>query len=290
VPKIHPTAIVDSRAELADDVEIGPHCIIEGPVTIGPGTRLVGHAYVQGPGRIGEGNIIYPFACVGFAPQHRATNPRELGAGFVLGDRNILRENVTIHRAIGDHPTTLGNENFLMVNAHIAHDVMVEDHCTFTNGSALGGHAHVEERVTLGGNAMVHQFCRVGRLSMLSGNMGVAQDLPPFCTSYANRSIGSLNLVGLRRMGLRDHIPNLQKAFDLVFKKAQPNLRAVERLEQELGHDPLCMELAEFIRQSKRGICPYLEQSTDPGVVVRSPGLLAEEVADEEAAGADDIS
>ena len=259
---VHPTAVIDEQAELADDVHVGPGCIIDGPVRIGAGTHLLAQVYLQGPLTLGDANILYPQTCLGFAPQHRAFDPDTPGAGLTIGDRNVFREGATAHRAFQSLPTTIGDDNYLMVGAHVGHDSVVGNVCTFGNCAALGGHVHVQDRVTLGGNAAVHQFCRVGRLAMISGVMGISQDMPPFCVCYVSRTVGSLNVVGLRRAGLRDHIKPLQRAFDMLYRHGHTNDQAAASMERELCSDPLCAELARFVRETERGITPYAGDKT----------------------------
>ncbi|MCE9589066.1 MAG: acyl-ACP--UDP-N-acetylglucosamine O-acyltransferase [Planctomycetes bacterium] len=254
---IHPTAIIDPRAELAAGVKVGPWCSITGRVVIGEGTMLHERVTLNGPLVIGRGNVFYPQSVIGLEPQDRKFAPATEGAGVVMGDENIVREGVTIHRATGAHATTLGDRNYLMVNSHVGHDVVIGNTCTFVNGSLVGGHARVGDSVTLGGNACVHQFCRMGRMSMLAGTRGVTQDVPPFCTVYNPRRISSLNLVGLRRAGYRERIENLQEAFDIFFRRGLANDTAVETIERRVGADPLCQEFIDFIRSTKRGITAY---------------------------------
>jgi len=262
LPTIHPTAFIDPETELADDVIVGPYCIIEGRVTLGPGCKLVAHACLKGPLTLGQENTIYPFACIGYDPQDRSFDPDCEGAGTVIGDRNILRESVTIHRATGDRATTLGNDNYLMANAHVAHDCTIGNHCIFANSAVIAGHVDVADNVILAGGAGVQQFCRVGRLSMLSGNEGITKDLPPFCIVHHTKRVGSLNVIGLRRNGYRDNIKPLQQAFDLIYKAGLTTPKAAERIEQYLSDDPLCVELAEFLSTANRGITQYAGSDT----------------------------
>jgi UDP-N-acetylglucosamine acyltransferase len=257
MPQIHSTAIVGDDVELADDVEIGPHCILEGPITLGPGTRLLQRVSLHGPLTLGRGNVLYPNVCLGFAPQHRKFDPRQAGAGLVIGDENIFREGATAHRATGERPTRIGHRNYLMANCHIGHDAVVGDRVMMANGALLGGHVEVGHDAILGGNSAVHQFCRVGRLGMLSGADAISQDLPPFCIAYATKLIGSLNIVGLRRAGLGHHLRPLKRAFDLLFRSRLSRSSAVERILDELAGDPLCVEMAQFVRASQRGITAY---------------------------------
>jgi len=169
---VHPTAIVSDEAQLGEDVEVGPWCVIEGAVTIGDGTRLQHRVTLKGPLTIGRDNQLYPNVLIGYEPQDRKYPPDRPGAGAAVGDQNILREGFTLHRATGDRPTTLGNHNYMMANSHMAHDCVVGSHCMFANGALLGGHVEVADGAILGGNACVHQFCRVGRLTMIAGNRG----------------------------------------------------------------------------------------------------------------------
>jgi len=261
VPTIHPSATIDPQVQLADDVVVGRECIIEGPVTIGPGTRLLARVWLKGPLTIGCGNVIYPNTFIGFEPQDLKFDPTVAGAGTVIGDHNIIREASTIHRATKDRPTSLGSHCYLMVNAHVGHDCQVADHVILCNGMLLAGHAEVGDGAILSGNAVVHQFCRVGRLAMLAGAQGVTKDVPPFCIVYSTRRVSMLNLVGLRRAGLRQHIKPLMQAFDICYKRGMPNSKAARIIEDELGDDPLCRQFAHFVRDTRRGITPYAGMS-----------------------------
>jgi UDP-N-acetylglucosamine acyltransferase len=254
MPNIHPSSDVDPLVEMAPDVTIGPRCTIEGRVTIGAGTKIIGNAWLRGPLTIGSNNIIYPSVYLGFDAQHRTHFDPSLSGGVSIGNDNIIRENVTIHRSTGPQPTTVGDRNFLMVGSHLGHDVVVGDDCTLVNNAAVGGHAHIHNQVILGGSAGVHQFCRVGRLSMLSASMLIVQDLPPFCTCYNSREVGSLNLIGLRRAGLLAHIRPLHDAFVLLYRSNHTIPVALGLIEAQCGHDPLVRELLAFVRASKRGI------------------------------------
>jgi UDP-N-acetylglucosamine acyltransferase len=259
MPTVHPSAFVHPHATLADDVFVGPNCVIDSPdVRVGPGTRLIASVHLTGVVTLGVANTLYPHVALGFEPQDRKFDPARATGGVLVGDRNVLREGVTIHRATGSRPTRVGNDNLLMCNAHLGHDVELADHCTLANGTLVAGHVTIQPHAVTGGNAVVHQFCRLGRLSMLSGVAGVGQDLPPFCTAYSTRSVGSLNIVGLRRAGYRDHIPHLKRAFELLYLSRHTTSVAADLIDRELGHDPLCAELASFLRSTRRGITPYV--------------------------------
>jgi UDP-N-acetylglucosamine acyltransferase len=254
---VHPTAIVDDQAELADDVQVGPHCVISGPVQLGPGCRLIHHVSLNGPLTAGSGNVFYPNVCVGYAPQHLKYDHDKPGAGVVIGDRNTFREGVTIHRAFAEQPTRLGNGNYLMVNSHLGHDVQMGDECLLANGALVAGHVEMGDKVILGGCAGIHQFCRIGRLSIVSGLAGSNRDVPPFCMVYHLRRVSALNLIGLRRAGCRQNVDNLRKAFDLLYRNGHTNSVAVDLIRRQFPDDPICREFADFVEATERGITPY---------------------------------
>lgn len=255
--QIHPSAICEGDVKLAPDVVIGPHCVLTGPITIASGTRLLGNVYLQGPLQIGADNTIYPFTCLGFAPQSLSADPTQPGQGLVIGNHNTLRESVTIHRALFDDGSTrIGDHNYLMVNSHIGHDCQVGNHCVFANGTLLGGHVHIGDRVVTGGNAAIHQFCRVGRGAMLSGNAGLTRDLPPFFMLTGINIAASINIVGLRRSKTpREHIDTVRWVYKILYRQGLTLAQAKEALQQRAEH-PIVAEYIEFLRQSERGLCP----------------------------------
>jgi UDP-N-acetylglucosamine acyltransferase len=275
---IHPSSIVDPRAQIADNVQIGPGCVIEGAVKIGPGCRLVGQVFLKGPLTIGRENRIYPFAALGFEPQDRKYDPDTEGAGLVIGDQNLIREGVTIHRATGKRPTTVGSRNYLMCYCHLGHDGKIGDDCAIANGVLLAGHVELGDRVIMGGAAVVHQFCRIGRMAIQSGACGVTQDVPPFCAVHHSGLIAGINLVGLRRAGLREHIKPLQEAFRIMFEEHRAMSNALQVVEERLSGDPLVVELLTFIRGSKRGICHYHARHVGRGEGVEG-AIVPDEVA-----------
>jgi UDP-N-acetylglucosamine acyltransferase len=205
---------------------------------------------------LGSGNIIYPFACLGFAPQHARFDPDTPGKGTIIGDENTFREHSTIHRAYeAGHPTQIGNNNLFMVNSHAGHDCVIANNCTFVNNSALGGHVYVSDRVTIGGGTVVHQFCRIGRGAMLSGAVGLSRDLPPWFMLTANNVCGSLNLIGMRRSGMaREDIDIVKWVYRTLYREGYTINDAVSELKSRSGQQ-LVDEYIAFVESSDRGIC-----------------------------------
>jgi len=257
--RIHPTAVVLGEVTLAADVEVGPGCVIEGcpgPVTIGAGTRLLHRATVQGPCAIGERNTVYPGAALGFPPQDLGFNPAEPGPGLVIGHDNVFREGVTIHRGKTQAPTRVGSHNYFMVNSHAGHDCVIGDRNIFANGVLLAGHVEVADRVIMGGNATVHQFCRVGRGAMVGGLTGFSLDLPPFFMTTGINIAGSMNIIGMRRSGMsRADIDTVKWVYRVLQRSRLPKEGKLEELRTRAG-DPVVDEYIAFVASSKRGIVP----------------------------------
>ncbi|QQE12770.1 acyl-ACP--UDP-N-acetylglucosamine O-acyltransferase [Planctomycetota bacterium] len=255
--KIHPSASIDSTVEIAGDVEIGPGCIFEGDIRIGKGCTFKANVYMKGPLVIGEGNVFYPNCYIGYEPQDKKFDPETKGAGTLIGKNNIFREGVSIHRATGEAPTTIGEENYLMVNSHVGHDSVMGNENVLVNGSLVAGHVEIANKVIMGGNSAVHQGVRVGDMAMISGGVAIAQDLTPFSVSHYLKTVGSLNVIGLRRGGYREHIKPLQKSFDILYKQNLPNKKAAAMILDEFGDDEMCVKFAEFVLGTKRGILKY---------------------------------
>ena len=253
---IHPAAIVDRTASIAESAEIGPYCVIGPQVSIGERTRLMGHVFVEGPITIGEDNIFYPYASVGLAPQDLKYKGER--SETRIGDRNQIREFVTIHRGTmgGGMLTSIGSDNLLSAYTHVAHDVTIGNNTVLSHGATLGGHVSIADRAVVGAHSGIHQFCRVGRFAMIGGYSVVTQDVLPFATTVSAREnkIFGANRVGLERSEFSgESIEVLQTAFRLLTRAGLNTSQAVERIRAEL---PLTAELAElldFIATSDRG-------------------------------------
>jgi UDP-N-acetylglucosamine acyltransferase len=258
--KIHPTAIVDPLAQLADDVSVGPFSIITGPVRIGSGTIIHPHSQVQGKTVIGSGCVIGPTAFVGLPPQHLRADP-EVGQ-TIIGDRTILRELVTVHRSTSagdDHATRIGNDCFLMAAAHVGHDCFLDDNVVMANATLLGGHCHISRKVFLGGGCAIHQFVRVGRLAILAGNEAVSQDVPPFgCVRYGG--LKGYNAIGCRRDGWNRQTIRAVRATYYALHTHRIVSDALKQVRETIPSFPEVCEIVDFIASSKRGIVPSLAQ------------------------------
>lgn len=251
---IHPTAIISPQAELAGDVTVGPYAVIDGKVKVGAGCVIKGHAYLCGPLTLGRNNHVYPGAIVGEAPQHLkyANEPTTVE----IGDGNIFREHVTIHRGTTARGrTSIGNNNFLMAGAHVAHDCELGNNCILANNALLGGHCTVADNVFLSGNSAVHQFSRIGRLALLSGCSGATKDIPPFVMQRGFNLVVGVNIIGMRRAGLSgEQINGVRKAFHIIFRSRLTVPEALARVDEELGDIDSVRELADFLRGSGRGV------------------------------------
>lgn len=254
---IHPSAVVHPTARVAPDAEIGPFCVIGADVEIGSLTKLMAHIYVEGPIRIGSENTFYPYSTVGVAPQD--LKYRGERSETRIGDRNRIREFVTIHRGTegGGMLTEIGSDNLLMAYTHVAHDVRLGDHTVLANGVTLAGHVLVGDWAVIGAFTGVHQFCRIGRHSMIGGYSVVTQDVLPYSTTVNPREIKvfGANKTGLERRGFAtDTIEALQTSFRLLTRAGLNTSQAIERIRAEVPATAEVDEVIAFIESSQRGI------------------------------------
>ncbi len=256
--EIHPTAIVDSQAELGSGVEIGPYSVIGGGTRLGDNVRLHAHVVISGQTSIGEGSEIYPFASVGAAPQDLKFAGEE--SRLEIGPRNVIREHVTMNPGTegGGLVTRVGSDGLFMVGAHVAHDCQLGDHVILVNNATLAGHCHVEDHAILGGLSAVHQFVRIGRHAFVGGMSGVETDVIPYGMAMGSRArLAGLNLVGLKRQQFsREQIQSLRKAYRLLFSDEGTLKERLEDVEKMFPEDPCVSEVIAFIRSnSDRGLC-----------------------------------
>ncbi len=254
--KIHKTAIVDSKARIAQGVEIGPFCIIGSGVVIGENTRLVSNVQIEHT-EIGKECTVYPFTTIGLPPQdikYKGEKTR-----VKIGDSNIIREYISIHRASvgGDGVTRIGNDNFLMAYVHIAHDCDIRNNVVIANATTFAGHVTVEDFVFIGGLVAIHQFARIGAYSMIGGFSAIPQDIPPYTTAAGDRAkLYGLNTVGLKRQNFSDkQIKELKHAYKILFRSKLTLREAIALLKQDGKLSEEIRNLIEFIEQNKRGIC-----------------------------------
>jgi UDP-N-acetylglucosamine acyltransferase len=246
--------VIAPEAELADDVYIGPFVVIEGRVRIGPGCVIRPYVHLCGPLTLGSDNHVFSGAILGERPQH--TKYRDEPTGVEIGDGNIIREHVTVHRGTTQSWTTrIGHRNFLMANCHIAHDCCIGNDCIIANGALLAGHVTIDDNAYLSGNCAVHQFVRIGRLALLSGCSTTVKDIPPFLMQQGINFLMGVNVVGMRRAGMSgQQIDGVREAYRQLFHEGQPMTTGMARLEHQLGHIDAVAELIQFIRTSKRGV------------------------------------
>jgi UDP-N-acetylglucosamine acyltransferase len=265
--RIHPTALISPEAQLAEDVVVGAYSIIEGPVKLGPGCVIRPHVHLIGPLNMGQGNQCYTGSVIGEGPQHLKYNNEPTRVD--IGDHNIFREHVTVHRATAHSwATKIGSHNFFMAGSHVAHDAVIGNRCILANGALVAGHCVIEDNVFLSGNSAVHQFIRVGRLAMLSGCSISSRDMPPFCIEQGINCIVAVNVVGMRRAGMsNEQIDAVRRAYSIIFQEGHLLSQGLEQAEKELGQVDAVAELVKFIRQSTRGIATTREHRREVGIL-----------------------
>ena len=252
---IHPTAVIDAKADIDREVEIGPYVVIEGPVKIRRGTRVMAHAYLTGWTEIGENNEIHPGATLGDAPQDKAYNDEE--TYLKVGDHNIFREHVQVHRGtVAGSSTVVGNHNFLMACSHVAHNCKLGDHIVMANNALLGGYVEVGNNVFISGNCVVHQFVRIGDYALMRGLSATSRDVPPYSIVDWQHTVRGVNEKGLKRAGFeQQRIREIKKAFHVLFRKKCNLSLAMKAIEKDGRTNADVSALLEFIKSSRRGVC-----------------------------------
>ena len=253
--QIHPSAIVSPKAKLESNVTVGPFSIISDNVIIGADTKIGAHCVIEGNTTIGCNCEIFTGAVVGSRPQDLKFKGEKVF--LEIGNNNIIREYCTLNPGTGEgSKTIIGDDNLLMAYSHIAHDCRVGNACVLANNSTLAGHVIIEDRAVIGGIVAIHQFVRVGMLSIIGGCSKVVQDIPPFstCDGHPTRVYG-INLIGLRRKGISsDSIKQIDQAFKIFFNSGLSVKHALERVEKELAKTEEIIYLVNFARNSERGL------------------------------------
>lgn len=254
--ELHPTALVSSKAEISSGVRIGPYCIIGDNVKILEDTVISSHSVIEGNTEIGRRNNIYPFVTIGTPPQdieYKGEDTR-----VIIGDNNIIREYTTIHRATTkqDWVTIVGNNNYLMAYAHVAHDCILGDHIVLSNVATLGGHTTVGDYANLSGLMASHQFVRIGQYAFVGGKTGLPLDVPPYMMAFGTRAkLYGPNLTGLKRHNFsKEAINGLKKAYRIIWRETGRFSEGIKRVREEMESFPELEILLDFISESKRGI------------------------------------
>ncbi len=253
--KIHPTAIVSKKAKLADNVQVGPYTIIGDNVIIGKATKIYAYCVIEGNTTIGSGCEIFTGAVIGSRPQDLKYKGEK--SFLKIGDNNIIREYSTFNPGTGEGSKTIvGNNNLFMAYSHIAHDCVIGNNCAIANNGTLAGHVTIEDKAVVGGLVAIHQFVRIGALSIIGGCSKVVQDIPPYstCDGHPARVYG-LNLVGLKRNGIpKDSIEQLDRAFRILFSAGLTTKHALDKVKKEVPSGNEVSYLVNFIKNSQRGI------------------------------------
>lgn len=260
----HPTAVVDSRAEVADGVEIGPYCTIGPGVRIGSGTRLISHVTIEGHATLGANNLIYPFVAIGCPAQVR---PAVDGVMRIdIGSDNVMREHVTLHTGTprGGGVTRIGSNVLFMVGTHVAHDCSIGNHVVLANGAQVGGHAVIGDFAQIGALTGVHQFVRIGSYAFIGGCSAVEKHVIPYVLATGNRAwLRGLNIIGLQRAGFsKNEIDDLRKAYGFLFSGDELFRLQVANLQIELDGSERVAEIVRFCGEiehvpelARRGMC-----------------------------------
>jgi len=261
---IHPKAIIQPKAKLDSTVQVGPFAVIDAGVELGANCVVGPHAYLTGETKIGSGNKFHAGCVIGDAPQDLKS--KDEPTRLRIGDDNVFREHVTIHRSTRlDAETTIGSHNFFMANSHVAHNCAIGDHVILANGALLGGHAAVQDRAFISGNCLVHQFTRVGMLAMMQGGSAISRDLPPFCVSLRENEICGLNIVGLRRANFSpEQRLELRKLYRLLFRGGTNLREALAGAQKQFNHGAAKI-LLDFLAEAKRGVCADVGHASEPG-------------------------
>jgi UDP-N-acetylglucosamine acyltransferase len=251
---IHPTAVVDSAAEIGAGVEIGPYCVVGSNVRLGDHVKLRSHVVIEGYTQVGEGSEIHPFASIGGPPQDLKFSGEK--SELIIGRNNVIREHVTMNPGTehGGLKTVVGDNCLFMMATHVAHDCIIGDNVIMANNATLGGHVVVGDHVVIGGLAAVHQFVRIGDHAIIGGMSGVESDIIPYGRVKGERAfLAGLNLIGLERRGFdKDKIRSLQKAYQQLFGEDDTLETRLDKVANNFGQDETVQKIIEFARAKTR--------------------------------------
>lgn len=278
--RIHPSAVIDPDARLADNVVVGPFSVISGPVEVGPGCVIGPCVQLIGRLVLGPGNTLHAGVVLGDAPQH--LHDPGTDTATIIGAGNVFREHVTVHRGSArTGKTVIGDRNYFMVNSHVAHDCRIGNDCQLANGALLAGHVELGDRVLISGNAAIHQFVRIGRLSLLSGLGALTMDLPPFVIAAERNDLVGVNIIGMRRAGFDTAtIAAVRRAFVVLFQSNLPQPQAMAQCAELAAAVPAVAEMLEFMRHSTRGICGSQAKRRSQGSVNSTVNATVDRVSD----------
>jgi UDP-N-acetylglucosamine acyltransferase len=259
---IHPTAVIHAQAKLDPTVQVGPYAVIDEGVELGAHCIVEPHVYLTGRTTIGAHNTFHAGCVIGDAPQDLKYQGEP--TCLRIGDHNVFREHVTIHRSTKtDGETVVGSHNYLMANCHIGHNSRLGDHIIIANGVLLGGYVMIQDRAFLSGNCLVHQFCRIGTLALMQGGSGISQDLPPFTVAQHGNEICGLNVIGLRRAGFTaEQRLELKRLYRALFRSGK-NLRAALAAAQQGFTTPAAKIMLNFVAEARRGVCSDVGVAAD---------------------------
>ena len=266
---IHPTAVIHPKAQIDSSVKIAPYVVIDQHVSLGANCVVGPHVHLTGHTSIGQGNIFHAGCVIGDAPQDLKYKGEP--TRLFIGDQNVFREHVTVHRSANPGEDTLiGSKNFLMANSHVGHNCHLGNEIILANGALLGGHVTVEDRVFISGNCLVHQFVRIGTLALMQGGSGLSKDLPPFTIAAGNNRICGLNVIGLRRAGFSvEERLELKRVYRAIFRSGKILQTALAAANTDFTSE-VAQTMLRFISASKRGVCAEVGENGDEHECIKS--------------------
>lgn len=262
---IHPTAIIAPGAEVDSSCDIGPYSVIDANVKLGANCRVGPHVHLTGHTLIGANNAFHAGAVIGDAPQDAKYN-RADPTRLRIGDNNVFREHVTVHRSNKlAEDTIIGSGNFLMAHSHVGHNSILGNNIIVANGALIAGHVTIDDRAFISGNCLIHQFVRVGTLALMQGGSAISKDLPPYTIARGDNGICGLNVIGLRRAGVgAADRAELKRLYHALFRSTLPFRHAVDAAMTDF-RSPTATAMLDFVRASKRGVCMDTGHGADEG-------------------------